>query len=98
MPPLENQARSERLEARLTAEQKEIIQLAATLEGRSLTDFVVQKSAEAARRTIEEHTILKLGREDSIAFVESLSKPPSLADDSPLVRAIERYRQSVGQG
>lgn len=101
MYPLENReekrAKSQRLEARITAEQKEILKLAATLEGRSVTDFVVQKATEAARQIIEEHTIFKLSREDSIAFVESLLNPSPLADDAPLARAIDRYQQSIGQ-
>ncbi|WP_206817465.1 DUF1778 domain-containing protein [Chroococcus sp. FPU101] len=42
----------------MTAEQKEILQLVATLEGRSITDFVITHAAQAARQTIEEHTIL----------------------------------------
>ena len=37
----EKTSKSERLEARLTREQKELLQWAADLEGRSLTDFVV---------------------------------------------------------
>lgn len=85
--------KSERLEARLTSEQKELLQLAATLEGRSVTDFVVSNATIAARRTIEEHTIIKLNRADSIAFVESLLNPPTLGDETPLARAIESYKK-----
>jgi uncharacterized protein (DUF1778 family) len=89
-------SKSERLEARLSREQKELLQWAADLEGRSLTDFVVSHAQNAALQTISEHTVIKLSRADSIAFAESLQSPPELSDDAPLARAISRYKQSQG--
>ena len=56
--------RSERLEARVTAEQKSLIEHAAALEGRSVTDFVLASVQEAARRTIEAHEQLELSVRD----------------------------------
>ena len=41
--------KGERLEARLTASQKELLQKAATLEGTTLTEFVVRSAQEQAR-------------------------------------------------
>ncbi|MDZ7958348.1 MAG: DUF1778 domain-containing protein [Aulosira sp. DedQUE10] len=90
------QSKPERLEARLTTEQKELLQRAADLEGRTLTDFVVSHAQEAALRTIEEHTIIKLSREDSFAFINSLLNPPEVQPDEPLARAISRYKESMG--
>ena len=46
-------SRSERLEARVTAEQKALIERAAALQGRTVTDFVLTSVQEAARRAIE---------------------------------------------
>jgi uncharacterized protein (DUF1778 family) len=88
--------KSERLEARLSREQKELLQYAADLEGRSLTDFVVSHAQTAAVRAISEHTVIKLSRADSIAFAESLLSPTELPADAPLARAISRYQQSQG--
>lgn len=42
-------ARAERLEARVTAEQKDLIERAATLQGRTVTDFVLTSVQEAAK-------------------------------------------------
>jgi uncharacterized protein (DUF1778 family) len=95
---VEKTSKSERLEARLSYEQKELLQWAADLEGRSLTDFVVSHAHNAALQTISEHTVIKLSRADSIAFVESLQSPPELEEDAPLARAILRYKQSQGLG
>ncbi len=92
----ERSTKVERLEARITREQKELLQRAAELEGRSLTDFVVSSAFEKALRTLEEHSIIKLSHEDSIAFVESLLNSPQLKPDEPLARAINRYKESTG--
>jgi uncharacterized protein (DUF1778 family) len=93
---VEKTSKSERLEARLSREQKELLQWAADLEGRSLTDFVVSHAQNAALQTISEHTVIKLSRADSIAFVESWQSPSELEEDAPLARAISRYKQSQG--
>jgi uncharacterized protein (DUF1778 family) len=86
--------RAERLEARITLAQKEILQRAAELEGRSLTDFVVSAAQEAARRIIQEHEILFLSARDHEVFVNALLNPP--APNEKLGRAARRYRQKHG--
>src|SRR3546814_17109957 len=68
--------RAERLEARVTAEQKALIEHAAALEGRSITDFVLTSVQDAAKRAIAEHEVLQLSVRDSKAFVEALLNPP----------------------
>ncbi|HUA63881.1 MAG TPA: DUF1778 domain-containing protein [Verrucomicrobiae bacterium] len=44
--------KAERLEARITSAQKEILQRAAEIEGRTLTDCVVSSAQAAAMRVI----------------------------------------------
>lgn len=72
-PP--NRRRAERLEARVTAEQKALIEHAAALEGRSITDFVLASVQDAAKRAIAEHEVIRLSVKDSQAFVEALLNP-----------------------
>src|SRR5215470_16004885 len=67
--------RAQRLEARVTAEQKTLIERAAALQGRTVTDFVLTSVQDAARRAIEEHRQLQLSVRDSQAFVEALLNP-----------------------
>ena len=67
--------RDERLEARISAEQKQLFQHAADLQGRTLTDFVVQSAHEAAVRTIEEMQTIRLTEAESHAFAEALLAP-----------------------
>jgi uncharacterized protein (DUF1778 family) len=86
--------RSERLEARISSEQKALLQRAAELQGRSLTDFVVASAQEAALRTIEDMQIVRLSAADSAAFAEALLKPRAPA---PKLRAaVRRYRATFG--
>ena len=64
--------RAQRLETRVTAEQKNLIERAAALQGRTITDFVLASVQDAARRTIEQHQQIELSVRDSEAFVEAL--------------------------
>jgi uncharacterized protein (DUF1778 family) len=86
--------RSQRLEARITQEQKRLFVKAAALEGRSLTDFVVSSVQEAAMRTVRDYEILRLERQDQELFVAALldSTPPGEA----LRAAAQRYKERAG--
>jgi uncharacterized protein (DUF1778 family) len=64
--------KSARLEARISVEQKSLIEQAAAFEGRTVTDFVVQAVDRAARQVVQEHATLRLNREQSRSFVERL--------------------------
>jgi uncharacterized protein (DUF1778 family) len=82
-----------RLEARLSPEVKALVQRAADLEGRTITDFVVASVRAEACRVIEQHTTLKLSLEDSQDFVNALlnPSPPNVA----LEAAAMRYKQAT---
>lgn len=84
--------RGERLEARVTADQKNLIERAAALQGRTVTDFVLTSVQEAARRAIEEHQRLDLSVRDSEAFVEALLHPQPVNDR--LRDTVRRYRRA----
>lgn len=86
--------KSERLEARITPAQKEILQRAAEIEGRSLTDFLVSSAQAAARRIIHEHETLQLTEKDRERFVAALLNPPS--PNARLRKAARRHRQRRG--
>ena len=86
--------RSERLEARVSADQKKLIERAAALQGRTVTDFVLTSVQEAARRAIEEHQRLDLSVRDSQAFVEALLNPQPVNDR--LRETVRRYRRATG--
>ena len=86
-------AKTARLEARITADQKALFQKAATLTGRSLTDFVVSSIQEIAARTVREHETMTLSAQDRKAFVTALLKAP--APGKRLAKAAKTYRRAM---
>lgn len=90
------QQKTARLEARVTIEQKALLQKAAALTGRSLTDFVVTGAEELARRTILEHQVTKLSARDAERFVEALLKPPE--PSARLKSAADSYWAAINAG
>lgn len=84
-------ATTERLEARVSKEQKDVIRQAAALTGRSLTDFVVSTAYESAMKMIQEHQNWELNKQQGLAFVDAL-----LQDSEPnerLKQAARRYKK-----
>lgn len=86
-------ARTARLEARLSAEQKALLQQAAALSGRTLSEFVVASAQEVATRVIQEHETIRLSRVEQIAFVTALLDPP--APNERLRQAAAAYRRQL---
>lgn len=84
------QAKAARLEARISPEQKRLFERAADLQGRSLTEFVIHSTQEAAQEAIREHELMSLTARDTKAFVNALLKPP--VPGVRLKRAAERYQ------
>ncbi len=82
-----------RLEARISAEVKELVQRAAELEGRSLTDFVSAAILAEACRVIERHQSLRLGFAGSEAFVDALLNPPQ--PNAALRAAALRHKKAL---
>ena len=82
-----------RLEARITPETKALLQKAADLEGRTLTDFVISSVQAEALRVIERHQILKLSMSDAESFVDAILNPPQPND--ALKAAALRYKQVI---
>src|SRR5512146_2196833 len=84
---------TERLEARVSHEQKRFLQRAAAIQGVTLTDFLIGSAQSVARKTIAEHEVIKLTTEESRRFFKALMHPP--APTRALLRAAERYRKMV---
>ena len=86
--------RDERLEARISRDQKALFRRAAELQGRSLTDFVIASAQDAAVRTIEEMQTIRLNAEESRVFVEALLNPRE--PNARLKAAADRYLKLLG--
>ena len=64
-----------RLEARVTTEQKQLMERAAGLRGQNLTEFIVAVLADAATQIIKDSEFIELTDLDRQAFVEALLNP-----------------------
>lgn len=82
-----------RFDARLNEEQKILIQRAADLEGRTMTDFVLHSARAAAEQTIEKRAMLILTARETEAFADAIL---SAAEPGPVLRkAAREYREKT---
>jgi len=93
-PETQEKSRNARLEARVSSDQKDFFQRAATLTGRTLSELVIDSTQEAAAKILQEHEVIRLSREEQVAFVNALLNPaePSVR----IKRAVQNYRQKAG--
>lgn len=85
--------RVERLGFRVDEETKKLIERAAHLSRRKVSDFCVAVLADTARRTIAEHETLTLSANDRKAFFEALINPPE--PSARLVRALAEHKRRI---
>ena len=77
MPQQSN--RTARVEARISPDALAIVKRAAEIQGRSISEFIVDAAREAAHRTIQETTIIHLSIEDQRRIIEAIrSEQPTL--------------------
>jgi uncharacterized protein (DUF1778 family) len=87
--------KADRLEARVTPEQKQLIARAAALRGSSVTEFIVASAQEAAAETIKDLEILNLRDKARDAFVDAVLHPPP--PNEAARKAARRYRAEIGR-
>ena len=86
--------KSQRLMARISPGQKELLQRAADISGQTLTEFVISAAQEAATRTIVDQEVIDLSLRDSRAFAEGMLDPPPVTES--LRAAAQRYKKIMG--
>ena len=94
-PEHQAKPRNARLEARVSSDQKDFFQRAATLTGRTLSELVIDSTQEAAARIVQEHEVIRLSREEQIAFVSAVLAPAKAG--ARLQKAVRSYRQKTGR-
>ena len=82
-----------RLEARLTPVVYALVQRAATLQGRSVSDFVVAAAQEAAQATIEQRELLGLSQQDQERFAAAMLQ--ASLPTAAMEEAAEAHRQLI---
>jgi uncharacterized protein (DUF1778 family) len=85
-----------RLEARASVMEKEAIQRAAELEGRTVSEFITSHAYKAAQQVIRAQDTMTLSARDSRAFAEALLNPP--AANERLRSAFATFQQELANG
>jgi uncharacterized protein (DUF1778 family) len=85
--------KSARIETRVTQEQKELIERAAKVSGRSVSDFVIAHVVVAAKKIIEEYEKQRLDQVQSRILVDALLSPKK--PNKNLKLAMQDYRRRV---
>jgi uncharacterized protein (DUF1778 family) len=80
-----------RLEARISRDLHVILKQAAELQGRTMTDFVINAVQQAAQQVIEQAEIIKLSAANQQRFAEALLAPPDITP--ALQRAFMRRKE-----
>ena len=86
--------KQERLEARVTPDQKRLIERAAKLRGTTITEFVVVSAQQAAANTIKDFETLTIRDEAREVFIRAVLNPP--APNQAARAAAARYRTQTG--
>ncbi|MFA7664790.1 MAG: DUF1778 domain-containing protein [Burkholderiaceae bacterium] len=93
-PDTQEKPRNARLEARVSSDQKNFFQRAASLTGRTLSELIIDSTQEAAAKIVQEHELIRLSREEQVAFVSALLTP---SEPGPrLQKAVQSYRRKAG--
>jgi uncharacterized protein (DUF1778 family) len=85
--------RTERLDARVSREEKQLIETAASHRGISVTDLMRISVKDAAAKIIRENEVLTLTEHSRRIFVETLLSPPK--PNEKALAAVRRFRREV---
>ena len=83
------ETKSERIATRVTPMQKSLISQAASLRGRSLTEFIIDSAQKEAEKVIKDGSIIYLSVENQINLIEILANPPEA--NKALKKAFKDY-------
>ena len=86
--------KQERLEARISQDQKRLIERAAELRGTTVTEFVIASAQQAAADTIKDFEVLTLRDQARKVFVNAILNPP--LPNQAARAAARRYKAQLG--
>lgn len=82
--------KKQRIDLRLTDDDKSIIEEAAAMSNQSITQFMVSSASERAVKVIEQHRRLVLSEESWNLVMDAISTPP--VPNDKLKRAANRLK------
>lgn len=89
----ESAKKEERLEIRISEEQKSLALRAVAIQGGTLADFVRKAVRDAAVNTVKDHDVVALCAADQEAFAAALLHPPEPGER--LKVAHSRFKEQV---
>lgn len=69
-------AKTRRIEIRMTDEERDLEQAAASARGQTLSEFVRQAARREAEQVLVEQTSIVLNAEEASRFLDALERPP----------------------
>jgi uncharacterized protein (DUF1778 family) len=86
--------KEDRLVARVSRVDKELIERGAEVAGISVANFVISHARKAAASLIQEQNVIRLTAEESRHLMRALLSPPA-PHTAAAKKALARYKQSV---
>ncbi len=87
------EAKDDRLQVRLNAEAKTVLQRAANYRHKTVSQFVLTTALTEAEKVIRENEAVTLSAADWKVFYDALSNPP--APNAALRKAFAKYQKSA---
>lgn len=86
-------SKSQRINLRLDVAAKRKIEQAASLDGRTVSGFILSSALESADDAIRAHEAMVLSRRDAEVFFDAILDPPPPGE--ALANAMREYRRRV---
>lgn len=85
--------KQKRINLRLQESAKKTLERAASFEGETVSQFILNSALAHAEKTIREHEVISLKASDAEAFFDALSKPVRF--NKKLAAALESHEQRI---
>ena len=85
--------KDERINLRLKQSAKQMLERAASLEGKTVSKYILSSALASAESTIQEHEAIQLGVKEAEVFYNALAAPATF--NEKLADAFEEYTQRV---
>ena len=87
------QKKNERINLRLKPSTKNLLERAASFEGKTVSNFILSSALAHAEKTVHEHEVMSLNARDAETFFNALATPVRF--NSKLLAAFEEHERRV---
>jgi uncharacterized protein (DUF1778 family) len=88
-------SKTERVDLRVPADQKRLIEQAATLSGQTVSSFILNLTLRHAREVVHENAVIELSQRDWDLFLAALNDTEAKPGPA-LLRAAQRHKELFG--